>query len=540
MKALQSQKEVLEALRSSCQATEKFWKIWHNQYLDDCQCEAAESKVNCHCSDFQLEDEFTSVVNKLPVKTPSWELNRLAFAMDITEPFIWRRKYYKLYAADDDQELTIDPECVLSDISDMLANIEEHYEFRLNDLREIREKTANNENHFRVQVLKKLDELKMMIALPDASSTTPRVTTTSEIVFSRAEDFDDGQSIQGTEPPHETPLQAILRVQDGRLAREGVAQAAPSLDTQEIERPVIAPSLDTQETERQMIAPSLDTQETERQAIAECRPVVLVDKNDEESEDGLVVIDETHSGNESPEPQQEAPPPPQEGLLVRVKAERQHQGSSIQGYVRRVRFQVPSDRAQVAEAGRPLLRQGNDACRPEQPLAQRVAAEETIPGRERGEDLEHLREELRRNIEALDELRNMTDETRRESVCEPRVYDVPIENYFFRKMPCVFCGMIGVHYSDSCTSIRTSKERSQILARDHRCRICMTTECSGDSQTCKKRDRRCNHRKTGHNSAICPTPERSATKQERLTILQRAFNEAEDNIAQLRNRLGLQ
>uniref|UniRef100_A0A183GSG0 Integrase catalytic domain-containing protein n=1 Tax=Heligmosomoides polygyrus TaxID=6339 RepID=A0A183GSG0_HELPZ len=37
MKALQSQKEVLEALRSSCQATEKFWKIWHDQYLRDAQ-----------------------------------------------------------------------------------------------------------------------------------------------------------------------------------------------------------------------------------------------------------------------------------------------------------------------------------------------------------------------------------------------------------------------------------------------------------------------------------------------------------------------
>ncbi|VDP52584.1 unnamed protein product [Heligmosomoides polygyrus] len=193
--------------------------------------------------------------------------------MDITEPFIWRRKYYKLYAAGDDQELTIDPECVLSDISDMLANIEEHYEFRLNDLsEEIREKTANNENHFRVQVLKKLDELKMMIAPTDASSTTPRVTTTSEIVFSRAEDFDDDQSIQGTEPPHETPLQAILRVQDGRLVREGVTQAAPSLDTLEIERQVIPLSLDTQETERQAIAGNAEFLE----------PVVLVDENDEE------------------------------------------------------------------------------------------------------------------------------------------------------------------------------------------------------------------------------------------------------------------
>lgn len=61
---------------------------------------------------------------------------------------------------------------------------------------------------------------------------------------------------------------------------------------------------------------SPDTQGTEWQAIADnaefLESVVLVDENEEESEDRHVVIEETHGDNESPELEQEIPPPLQE------------------------------------------------------------------------------------------------------------------------------------------------------------------------------------------------------------------------------------
>lgn len=119
-----------------------------------------------------------------------------------------------------------------------------------------------------------------------------------------------------------------------------------------------------------------------------------------------------------------------------------------QRYIRWQGFQESSDYAQIAdEAGRPLIHERNGAVRPEQSFAQSVAAEEAIPGRERGENVELLRAERRRNFEAFDELRNMINEARRKSVCNPRVYDVPIENVFFCKMLCVFCGSVSVQYS---------------------------------------------------------------------------------------------
>ncbi|XGW10144.1 hypothetical protein V3C99_011987 [Haemonchus contortus] len=43
-------------------------------FNDDCRCDPAENKVNCHCSEWKLDQEFNNIALKLPVKTVSWEL----------------------------------------------------------------------------------------------------------------------------------------------------------------------------------------------------------------------------------------------------------------------------------------------------------------------------------------------------------------------------------------------------------------------------------------------------------------------------------
>ncbi|RCN31875.1 hypothetical protein ANCCAN_22331 [Ancylostoma caninum] len=45
-------------------------------FTEDWQCDAAESKVKCHCSGFPIEREFSKVERKLPLKTASWELSQ--------------------------------------------------------------------------------------------------------------------------------------------------------------------------------------------------------------------------------------------------------------------------------------------------------------------------------------------------------------------------------------------------------------------------------------------------------------------------------
>uniref|UniRef100_A0A8L8KTV9 Integrase catalytic domain-containing protein n=1 Tax=Heligmosomoides polygyrus TaxID=6339 RepID=A0A8L8KTV9_HELPZ len=45
-------------------------------FSDDCKCNAAESKVVCHCSSSNLEEEFDRIHLKLPLKTASWEIEK--------------------------------------------------------------------------------------------------------------------------------------------------------------------------------------------------------------------------------------------------------------------------------------------------------------------------------------------------------------------------------------------------------------------------------------------------------------------------------
>ncbi|KAK5977239.1 hypothetical protein GCK32_002749 [Trichostrongylus colubriformis] len=45
-------------------------------FNDDCRCDPAENKVNCHCSEFKLDQEFNNIALRLPIKTVSWELTQ--------------------------------------------------------------------------------------------------------------------------------------------------------------------------------------------------------------------------------------------------------------------------------------------------------------------------------------------------------------------------------------------------------------------------------------------------------------------------------
>ncbi|XGW10199.1 hypothetical protein V3C99_012019, partial [Haemonchus contortus] len=45
----------------------------------------------------------------------------------------------------------------------------------------------------------------------------------------------------------------------------------------------------------------------------------------------------------------------------------------------------------------------------------------------------------------------------RRKVCRPREYLAGIYRRQVEEVPCVFCGALGRHYSDSCSQIRTTQ-----------------------------------------------------------------------------------
>ncbi|KAL6732920.1 hypothetical protein Aduo_003626 [Ancylostoma duodenale] len=147
-------------------------------------------------------------------------------------------------------------------------------------------------------------------------------------------------------------------------------------------------------------------------------------------------------------------------------------------------------------------------------------------------------EDLQRTLQAKLELETMIEEVKIEKVCQPRRFDQGrINSKEEETMPCIFCGAIGVHYSDSCVVHREALGRVEILRRQRRCLMCLQRRCPG-GKMCKKHGTRCRHcKKIGHSPTICDLPERSQVIMERRDILQRAYNETIDTINELRRKL---
>ncbi|VDO34278.1 unnamed protein product [Haemonchus placei] len=107
----------------------------------------------------------------------------------------------------------------------------------------------------------------------------------------------------------------------------------------------------------------------------------------------------------------------------------------------------------------------------------------------------------------LTEVSRRRRELARRKVCRPLEYLAGIYPHEEEEMPCVFCGALGRHYSDSCIQIRTGQERAQYLRRARRCQMCLELECDGDSDCVKAKIPCFQCKRTGHASAVCTLPE---------------------------------
>ncbi|KAK6750851.1 hypothetical protein RB195_002678 [Necator americanus] len=83
-----------------------------------------------------------------------------------------------------------------------------------------------------------------------------------------------------------------------------------------------------------------------------------------------------------------------------------------------------------------------------------------------------------------------------------------------RFLRCAFCEVKGLHYSDSCPTYRTAKERQRMV----RCTRCLDT--LHRASECRRPVRRYGYcRKEEHHSAICPLPElKDALEKEYLNL----------------------
>ncbi|KAK6060683.1 hypothetical protein COOONC_01655 [Cooperia oncophora] len=152
--------------------------------------------------------------------------------------------------------------------------------------------------------------------------------------------------------------------------------------------------------------------------------------------------------------------------------------------------------------------------------------------------IERLRNELRQAQQAREDLRMMMrqietdDPGARRSFLRRR-----IRNEDERTMPCVFCKVRGDHYSDSCITYITTRERREILAREGRCGACLDWWCDG-GPLCRKRNARCRYcGETGHNACICDLPDRTKRREDRLENLRRDLENSTTRVLRIKRRL---
>ncbi|KAK6015116.1 hypothetical protein OSTOST_19466 [Ostertagia ostertagi] len=132
---------------------------------------------------------------------------------------------------------------------------------------------------------------------------------------------------------------------------------------------------------------------------------------------------------------------------------------------------------------------------------------------EADEDMEDEDAALDREIEALEadlaEVSRHRRELARKRTCRPREYRAGVYRREERQMRCVFCGVNGRHYSDSCGRIRTGVERREYLTKAGRCKNCLEIDCER-GESCTKSRIPCFHcKQRGHHSAVCTLPETS-------------------------------
>ncbi|KAK6735964.1 hypothetical protein RB195_018930 [Necator americanus] len=146
---------------------------------------------------------------------------------------------------------------------------------------------------------------------------------------------------------------------------------------------------------------------------------------------------------------------------------------------------------------------------------------------------------IRAEIKSLEtELTNVQKRLRelaRKRTCRQREYEAGVYRTEERKMRCVFCGEQGLHYSDSCSKMRTGAERS-FLRKGGRCFNCLELHCVGGFQ-CVKYRLPCFHcKERGHHSATCELLETSVQTGVEKLQCELAIDNIFRRLRQLRKR----
>ncbi|KIH54198.1 hypothetical protein ANCDUO_15657 [Ancylostoma duodenale] len=155
-----------------------------------------------------------------------------------------------------------------------------------------------------------------------------------------------------------------------------------------------------------------------------------------------------------------------------------------------------------------------------QKVDERAPIEEGEPVPDEDSDeaaLRRIQREMNHARQALHDFEMIIKQLRDQPTCAPRRF----ERGNIRKseecnMRCAFCEAIGVHYSDSCTTIVREAQRKEVLIQRSKCEMCLERYCMRGAH-CRKYMTRCFHcRGYGHHSAICDLPERSPEIIQRL------------------------
>ncbi|KAK6753684.1 hypothetical protein RB195_012961 [Necator americanus] len=141
-----------------------------------------------------------------------------------------------------------------------------------------------------------------------------------------------------------------------------------------------------------------------------------------------------------------------------------------------------------------------------------------------------LNEEISRVFVEKRDLEQRIRELARERTCPPHKFEAgQIRSEQEMAMPCIFCGAVGVHYSDVCEVNRDIRQRWRIVRETERCRLCLRRRCMGGVR-CDKKKTRCRHcGELGHHPSLCFLPQRSEETQEELQALERL----QQNVQQL-------
>ncbi|PIO69431.1 zinc knuckle [Teladorsagia circumcincta] len=160
--------------------------------------------------------------------------------------------------------------------------------------------------------------------------------------------------------------------------------------------------------------------------------------------------------------------------------------------------------------------------------------EPLVVDEEMDDEEEALQKEINELEAELADLSRHRRELARRRTCPPREYRAGVYSPREKHMPCTFCGIRGHHYSDSCTRIRTGKERKAYLESRGRCKNCLEIECER-SDNCEKAKIPCFHcKETGHHSATCTLPETSLQIEAEKNHCEMAMNDIRQRLRNLR------